>query len=867
MHDHISSHNQPYALARRYSRARALGSMAVLATHTGWAGAWLIMAVAGNALATLVLAGVLAGHAQLPISGGLLLAAAGLGALMPALTLVRQRRAVRVAELVALALGLAGLGGMGLALAWPALLPLGLSVDAVHHSQLVDWLARYGTLPPIDGDTRGLLGEMNAYPIGFALVVVALARATGWPVLEMLYPTAALIGALIGAMVVALAATVCPPLPRGRAGAALGALALLAGPALLLTQRTFFMDAYIDHSYYTMVLGVFLTLLAFGWACAAPRWGRLAAAQFGLALAALLATYPLWAPLPAALAGFGMLAVAPGRLAPRGGHIQRGRRLARVALAFGPALLIGLIDLLPRLGTGQAVLAHQGLVAAPTAGRLIPIGIGLACTPLLLGTRPGRRLALGAALVLGATLVLGTLALAGQVASYHAYKVLFLLTPLAATLLSAGAARLVAYLPQRPVVLVAAAGTLGLALATSLVLAPPHAVQLLSPEVVAAARWLRANDPQAAARAIVVGRPHGLLAYWVHIGLLGHRRDQAGLTLDDLTAAPLTPESWLVDPRRPALAIGPVAEHPLPGITVLARFGDTGVLRRADTIDTAALNPLTIRYRTFWEDQRVKTAIELQRPEQGPLPTLELCLYQGSTPINRFALAPDQHRTRTQYLGVDLLPGTLSGQGYINTGDYPIFAAAGAAPTGDLRLTLRLLLGGTSVDERQLATFTRTADGQITQLVPGSGELIYLRHDPIAAPLRELTLDYGDALRLSGWNAPSQAAPGAALPVDLRWQAQRPIERALFPELLLLDPAGRVVAGDLAAPQDGFYPTWRWRVGEPVAERRTLQLPPDLAPGVYWLSLRVHDFAAQTLLGSAAADAAGQVQLGPLVVQ
>ncbi|MBK9944409.1 MAG: hypothetical protein IPP13_22650 [Kouleothrix sp.] len=115
---------------------------------------------------------------------------------------------------------------MGLALAWPALLPLGLSVDAVHHSQLVDWLARCGTLPPIDGDTRGLLGEMNAYPIGFALVVVALARATGWPVLEMLYPTAALIGALIGAMVVALAyslpATTTRPGWRGagRAGAA-----------------------------------------------------------------------------------------------------------------------------------------------------------------------------------------------------------------------------------------------------------------------------------------------------------------------------------------------------------------------------------------------------------------------------------------------------------------------------------------------------------------------------------------------------------------------------------------------------------------------------------------------------------------------
>ncbi|MBK9944408.1 MAG: hypothetical protein IPP13_22645 [Kouleothrix sp.] len=96
--DHISSHNQPYALARRYSRARALGSMAVLATYR--LGGRLADHGGGGQCAGNAGAGrVLAGHAQPPIPGGLLLAAAGLGALMPALTLVRQRRAVRVAGL------------------------------------------------------------------------------------------------------------------------------------------------------------------------------------------------------------------------------------------------------------------------------------------------------------------------------------------------------------------------------------------------------------------------------------------------------------------------------------------------------------------------------------------------------------------------------------------------------------------------------------------------------------------------------------------------------------------------------------------------------------------------------------------------
>src|SRR5689334_2996420 len=87
--------------------------------------AWLIVSAAGESLAALVVAGVVAGRLGLPLSGGILLAAAAVGALPRLVALARRQWSARWAELLATLAALVVVGGVGLALAWPSLLPLG----------------------------------------------------------------------------------------------------------------------------------------------------------------------------------------------------------------------------------------------------------------------------------------------------------------------------------------------------------------------------------------------------------------------------------------------------------------------------------------------------------------------------------------------------------------------------------------------------------------------------------------------------------------------------------------------------------------------------------------------------------------------
>jgi hypothetical protein len=921
--------------------------------------AWLLISAIGGALAAMVIAGVLAGRLGLPIAGSWLLGAGLIGALPQLLAIVRGRWVPRWAELAAALIGFAAVGGLGLALAWPSLLPLGFSVDAVHHTQLIAWMADHRALPSPGGSTQALLGEMAAYPIGLALLVLAAASATGSLLLEATYPTVALLGGLIAAVVVLLSSAAAGdwglaigdktgiPIPDRRSRIA-NFLALLVGPLLLLAHRTYLMEAYIDHSYYTMVLGVLLVLLAVAWLLIEPPQSLGSATQLGLVLAALIGTYPLWAPLPAALAVAMILSDdrrpttddRRNRI-PWSFVFRPSSRLvslvSRAALAFGPALALALLDLLPRMRIGQAVLAHEGLVTLPNPQRLIPILLALPSVLLVVRTRAGRRLVAIAALV---TLAIGALALAargGIAAGYHGYKLLFVLTPLAAAIVGAAISQIAAVpaitpkdvdrkaLEERgrsvfavpfvarytalaahggrlaqiqpnpflvpltladrgsamqrssPVAgrlaqlesnfrwLALGAAIVALALTGSFQIIPAPATQVITPDMVAATRWLRANAPKDAARAITVGAPAGPLSYWLEVGLLGQWRDKAAAARRDFTVAPPTRASWLIDRQLAPVAITTAADMPLPGEFILARFGNLAIIRRAAKLDPTPLNPLLIRYRSFWEDQRLKTAIELQRALPGRLPLLDLRLYHNGAPVADFALPPEQDRTRPQYLGADLLPATLGAEGYINQSAYPMFAAPALAPTGALSLTLRLTLAGATIEERQLARFERDANGQIRQLAPSSGELIYLRHDPANDTMRAADVDFGGALRLTGWDAPTHAVAGDPIALGLRWQAPRAIEQALFPEIQILNAAGQPIATSLAAPQDGFYPTWRWRPGESVADQRRIRLPPDLAPGTYQVEVRVHDFAARRAL-EVPGSLDGLARIGEIVV-
>jgi len=131
--------------------------------------------------------------------------------------------------------------------------------------------------------------------------------------------------------------------------------------------------------------------------------------------------------------------------------------------------------------------------------------------------------------------------------------------------------------------------------------------------------------------------------------------------------------------------------------------------------------------------------------------------------------------------------------------------------------------------------------------------------------MHAVDLDFGGIVQLNGWDAPSHAAAGAPITIGLRWLAPRALDCTLFPELQILNAAGQPIAGSLAAPQHGFYPTWRWRPGESVAEQRRIWLPPDLAPGVYQVTVRVHDFAAGRVLDTQG-SANGLARIGEIVI-
>jgi hypothetical protein len=875
--------------------------------------AWLLISGLGGALAAVVAAGVIAGRLGVPITGALLLGALLLGALPRLIEIARGRWVLSGLELAAALVALLAVGGAGLALAWPSLLPLGLSVDAVHHYQLVRWIAEHRAFPPIDGASTGLMGEMVAYPPGFALVAVAAASLVDRPPLATLYPLVALIGGLSAALVVLLSSAAGgklrmknEELRKSRRRSFLHSsffilhfLGLLVGPLLLLAHRVYTLDGYTDQSYYAMVLGVFLLLLAAGYLIVEPRLTPGSAAQLGLALAALIGVYPLWTAIPAALAALVIVFAPRYFLLPFPHQGERGWgmggppwacRLLLLALALLPAAGLALIDLPMRLRVGRIVLAHEGLVRLPTPQNMMLILLSLPSAAILcaalvrssrsvagsqsrltvvsgllrgagaIGSGRGLRLVALAGVALAALVALFGAAYAGRSASYHAYKLLFVLTPIAAAIAGGAALRLnaIARPLARYVALVAAAALL---VATgSFQVVPAPAAQVLTPDIVAAASWLAATNPRDAKKAIVVGAPAGPLAYWLQVGLLGQRRDKADLAMRAFDAPTSSPEGWIVDDGLPKIAIAPRLGIVPPGAEVVARFGAAAVLRRSSWFDVSQLDPLLIRYRSALRDDRLTTDIELLRQRPGRTPLLELRLEQAGQPVATFPLQPDDARTRPQYLGLELRAATLGGRGYVNRDAFPDFAPPPNAPDGAFTLMLRLTLDGSTLDQRLLATFERTAAGRIERLSAGGGELVYLRRAQAAERIEHADARFADALRLTGWSRPQRFVDNDALAVELRWEALRPIDRSLFAEVQVLDAAGQVVADSLAPPQQGFYPTWRWRPGESVADQHRIALPPDLAPGVYRLQVQMRDFAAPSAEH-------GTAQLGEFVVE
>ena len=101
------------------------------------------------------------------------------------------------------------------------------------------------------------------------------------------------------------------------------------------------------------------------------------------------------------------------------------------------------------------------------------------------------------------------------------------------------------------------------------------------------------------------------------------------------------------------------------------------------------------------------------------------------------------------------------------------------------------------------------------------------------------------------------ARRGAALPLVLYWQADRPVNTSYTVFTQLMDATGRIVAQQDNVPVMGLAPTDTWQPGVMVRDPYSLQIPAGTAPGFYELHIGLYDAAGRlpvTLPGDTAAD-------------
>jgi hypothetical protein len=85
--------------------------------------------------------------------------------------------------------------------------------------------------------------------------------------------------------------------------------------------------------------------------------------------------------------------------------------------------------------------------------------------------------------------------------------------------------------------------------------------------------------------------------------------------------------------------------------------------------------------------------------------------------------------------------------------------------------------------------------------------------------------------------------------VTLHWHALETPDKDYHTFVHLLDAEGSIVAQDDGVPGDGELPSRGWLPGEYLVDHRVLQLPFDVADGVYTLGVGLYDPATGERLG------------------
>ncbi len=137
---------------------------------------------------------------------------------------------------------------------------------------------------------------------------------------------------------------------------------------------------------------------------------------------------------------------------------------------------------------------------------------------------------------------------------------------------------------------------------------------------------------------------------------------------------------------------------------------------------------------------------------------------------------------------------------------------------------------GNPVANRVVLDFLQVANGQATKPPPPHS---------IGANLSDQILlvgyDLGDESSASD-EAALTTQPGAIIPVTIHWQALTPMDRDFTVFVHVLDQEGQIWGQSDGQPDQGFYPTSFWDIGETVLDRHDIMVDASIPSGQYRLA-------------------------------
>ena len=448
-----------------------------------------------------------------------------------------------------------------LRVSWPSLVPPGRGPDLTHHLLLVDYIEQNHHLVH-DRALDGAMGEMAHYTPGAHLLAVIAGASFGADGLHAFFPIAVLAAALTAAFVFVIGRRHGLPVPYA-----------LSGVVLLLLPVQYFTGAFTHDSFLAQAIST-LFAVAMWWALVNwdDRPGLLNASIVAVFLVAVFVSWPIW---------LGPLLLVFVALLLRADLSQRERQVY-LAIVLVPFLAMAVLHSWDRWGW-MVIVRTSGAVLHPSLeslGWLLPLLAAIGALAAL--PEPRTRISVALLVVTGLQmLTLFVLAKAqGAHTPYMAFKMVYLAIYPMAVLAAIGIARIAGA--------ARASESVGWLVAAALLIATvqpalngPRPVAIVSDDLSAAGKWLRARGGAACADYLVADAE---TAYWLHLAVLGNPRATERMQEVDRYDPRTAAGPWITAEGRD-YAIADLRLLPVEirsRVDLAAQFGSAAVIKRRD---------------------------------------------------------------------------------------------------------------------------------------------------------------------------------------------------------------------------------------------------------------------------------------------